>query len=103
MSFGFNRRDHLQRAGTMARKLAQTARRVAVSLSSGGLWQVVGFDQGDGEGEPPFEVPAFQGIGFASRPSGDTEAEAILVRLGEEQYAIVGLRDEDFDDPFDFG
>jgi len=76
--------------------IANAARRVAVTLSSGGLWQVAGFDRGDGDdSEPPFKVPAFQGIGFASRPSGDTEAEAILVRLGEEHFAIVGLRDED--------
>lgn len=96
MSFGFTRGDHTKRSGGMARRIANAARRVVVTLSTGGLWQVAGFDRGDGEdGEPPFQAPVFQGIGFASRPSGDTEAEAILVRLGEEAYAVVGLRDED--------
>ncbi len=83
----------LDRASSVARRLGGLVRRMLVSVSKGGQWQVQGH-----EGEADSDVPVFQGIGFASRPKdGAKGAEVILCQVGgaSGHPAIVALRDED--------
>lgn len=95
--------SQLRRIGLVARSAVDRAhtrlramiRRMVIAASSDGLWQVLGHeDEGDND------VPIFQGIGFASRPSAASvaagSAEAIVVKVGgaSGHPAIVATRDE---------
>jgi phage gp45-like len=82
-----------ERTSKVWTSIAALARRVALELTGGGMWQISGH-----EDETDDDVPAFQGIGFASRPaSGSTGAEAIVIKVGADSGhpVIVATRDED--------
>jgi phage gp45-like len=70
-------------------------RRLVIAATPGGLWQLLGH-----EDETEDDAPAFQGIGFASRPTQTSldagNAEAILVKIGGKSAhpVIVATRDE---------
>lgn len=68
-------------------------RRMAITASNGGLWQLMGPND-----EVMADVEVFQGVGFASRPEADSDsAEAIVVKVGGKlnHPVIVATRDED--------
>lgn len=80
-----------QATGSAATTMRNMIRRMVVGTSSGGIWQVLGFQ---GEGTP---APLFGGIGFHSRPKAGNRAEAIVLRVGagKSHAVIVATRDED--------
>lgn len=75
-------------------RVAGMVRRMAISLTTKVLWQLVGFRLPDGS----FEVvnaEAFTGIGFFSRPPTSGKPEAIVLSVGDASVpAIVAVRDE---------
>jgi phage gp45-like len=68
---------------------------MVVGITEGGLWQLLGHDD-----EVDEDVPVFQGIGFASRPSATSvtggRAEAVLLHVAgaSSHPVIVATRDE---------
>lgn len=70
-------------------------RRVAISLTTKALWQVVGFRSWDGSQETR-QVEVFPGLGFYARPPSSGSPEAIVVMIGADASspAIVATRDE---------
>lgn len=70
-------------------------RRVAISLTTKALWQVVGFKSWDGSQETR-QVEVFPGLGFYARPPSSGNPEAIVVMIGADASspAIVATRDE---------
>jgi phage gp45-like len=72
-------------------------RRMAVTLTTGVLWQVRGYKGGanaTGGDETPNYEP-FTGIGFYSTPPSSGKPEAIVTHYGSTKTgAIVALRDE---------
>jgi phage gp45-like len=85
-------RLHKERAGRLASAIQNLCRRMAVTLSGGGLWQLSGYAK-----EAPLpDVPVFSGIGFASRPEPGSDAEAIVLKVGAASGhpVIIAMRDE---------
>jgi phage gp45-like len=85
--------DQRDRESSLWTMVRNAIRRMVVEVSGGYLWQLGGHED---EGED--EVPAFQGIGFASRPpAGSAAAEAILVKIegASGRPVIVATHDED--------
>ena len=86
--------EFAQQIGGFRRQLAGIVRRMAVKVTEGGVWQVAGHLLFDGQRET---VPAenYPGIGLAARPPASDAVEAVVVQIGgQNQPAIVGLRDE---------
>lgn len=70
-------------------------RRLAITLTSGGIWQMVGHNL-PGNTKEIRKVEVFSGIGFASRPAAGANAEAVVVHVGGYPNPIaVAMRDED--------
>jgi phage gp45-like len=75
-------------------KVAGMVRRMAISLTSKVLWQLVGFQLPDGSKEVS-KAEAFTGIGFFARPPSSGSPEAIVVSVGDASAPmIVAVRDE---------
>jgi len=96
MSSRWTPQKHKALRGRVATRIGNLCRRVVLALTDGGLWQADGY-----EGEARADgVEAFQGIGYASRPSAtavtDGDAEAILLHVGGKSGhpVIVATRDE---------
>jgi len=71
-------------------------RRMLVSLTSaGGLWQLLGKEDGDGNRERASDVEAFQQIGFLSRPAAGSRAEGVVVKVGGESGHPVVIASRD--------
>jgi phage gp45-like len=73
-------------------ELRNLIRRLAISASEGGIWQLLGPDD-----EVMADVEVFQGIGYASRPeSSSTGAEAVVVKIGGKltHPVVIATRDE---------
>lgn len=71
-------------------------RRLVVKLTQAtGLWQLLGFEDADGNEELLNDVETFPGIGFSSRPKAGSRAEVVVVRIGGESGhpVIVATRD----------
>ncbi|MGE0547621.1 MAG: hypothetical protein AB7O24_04235 [Kofleriaceae bacterium] len=67
---------------------------MAVRLTTGTRWQLVGHRVGS-ESETPDAEP-FTGIGFYARPRTTSKAEAVLASVGEASHAVaIATRDED--------
>jgi hypothetical protein len=82
--------------GTAARRLAGLVRRLAVKVTSGTFWQVVGHLLFDNKTPETLDAEVFSGGGFYWRPKAGANAEAIVVFPGgPENPVIVGMRDED--------
>jgi hypothetical protein len=75
-------------------RIAGTVRRMAISLTSKVLWQLVGFRQLDGSIEVT-NAEAFTGIGFYARPPRSAAPEAIVVSIVDATTPmIIAVRDE---------
>lgn len=86
--------DHAQAHGASGRRLAGLVRRMAVKLTKGPLWQLLGHKV-KGEQESPDAEP-FSGIGFYARPRSGSKAEAALIAIGQAAHSvIIATRDED--------
>lgn len=69
-------------------------RRMAVTLTAKALWQLAGFNLGDGNTET-FNAELFTGVGVYARPPSSGKPEAIVVSVGAAKtMVIVGIRDE---------
>jgi hypothetical protein len=78
------------------REVFGAIRRMAITLTSRALWQLIGHDLPDGRKEArPANV--FSGIGFFARPKATDRAEAIVLfpGAGAGHPAIVAMRNED--------
>lgn len=87
--------DFAIQVGAFRRQMAGLARRMLVTLTGGGVWQVIGHVLFDSQRETR-QVENYPGIGFAARPpKGTTSAEAVVIQLGgQNNPAIVATRDE---------
>lgn len=89
-----DREDFAKELSEWYRLLRGMVRRVAVTLTSGVKWQVLGQRAGQG-GDETWDVEPFTGIGFYARPPSSGNPEAIAVALGgAKSTAIVATRDE---------
>jgi hypothetical protein len=79
------------------RKFLGMVRRMAVTVTSGAFWQVVGGLLLDGVTKETRAAEPFSGIGFYARPAPGVNAEAIVLNVGAapENPVIVATRDED--------
>lgn len=87
--------DFAAQTGKTLRLLHGMIRRMAVVLTDGTLWRLLGQRGGQG-GDETREVENFSGIGFYARPpssGGNPEAIAVAV-AGGKNMAIVATRDE---------
>lgn len=76
------------------RLVQSMARRMAIKLSSGTLWQVAGGRDAEGNTET-HQVENFSGIGFYARPPSGGKPEAVVIWLGGHRSpTIVATRDE---------
>lgn len=84
-------RDETGRAATAA---FGAIRRMAITLTAKALWQLTGFNLGDGNVET-FNGEVFGGIGFYARPPSSGKPEAIAIAVGgSKTMVVVGVRDE---------
>jgi len=85
-----------RQSGTEARAVAGMIRRMAVKLTSGAFWQLLGHLLLDSRTPESFTAEVFGNIGFHSRPKAGANSEAIVAFIGGAQNpVIVGTRDED--------
>lgn len=80
-------------------QLAGLVRRMAISLTSKVLWQLVGFRlpdaQGGATGQEIVNAEPFTGIGFYARPPSSGAPEAIVVSVSDANAPmIIAVRDE---------
>jgi hypothetical protein len=77
------------------RDLVGRIRRMAITLTSKALWQLVGHALPDGRKEPR-TADVFSGIGFYARPRSSDRAEAMVLFPGGAGHpVVVGTRNED--------
>lgn len=87
-------RDYMADVGPDAVRSMGLVRRMAISLTTKVLWQLVGFRLPGGDSET---LPAdpFTGIGHYARPPAGSKPEAIAVMVGDAKTpVIVAVRDE---------
>lgn len=86
---------HGDSVSTSVRELYGKVRRMAIGVTSS-LWQVIGHLLLDGKIEAK-DAEAFSGLGFYARPKAGSNAEAIVIFLGEggSSPAVIACRDED--------
>lgn len=78
----------------LARDAAGAVRRMAITLTSGTLWRVVGHVLLDGSRETK-DTEVFGALGFYSRPAPGANAEAVVVHPGgAANPVIIATRDE---------
>lgn len=78
------------------RSIAGMVRRMAVSLTDGGVWRAIGHLLLDNRTREVRDAEVFGGIGFAARPKAGANAEAIVVFPGgSSNPVIIATRDED--------
>lgn len=86
--------DFARETDPLLLRLKTSIRRMAVSLTTKVLWQLVGHKLPDGTTETVNAEP-FNGIGFYALPPSDGKPEAIVLQVGGSQtLVIVGVRDE---------
>jgi len=85
-------REETRRAAVRFRGLI---RRMAISATEGGLWQLLGPKDEAGAAEVAADVEVFQGIGYASRPQ-DGKGEVVVVKIGGAltHPVVIATRDE---------
>lgn len=87
--------ERADQTGDLARRVAGIVRRMAVGVTSGTFWQVLGHELLDRTTETR-DAEVFGGVGIVARPPSGTRAEAIVVFPGgASQPMIVGARDLD--------
>lgn len=71
-------------------------RRVAISLTSAGTWQVIGHLLLDGKTREVRNAEVFGGVGFHARPPAGANAEGIVAFVGGAANPhLIATRDED--------
>lgn len=82
--------------GRALRVAESVARRMRIAASRGALWLLNGAKDFDGNTEAD-EAEAFEGVGFASRPSAGSNSEAITLKIGGSSghSVIIATRDRD--------
>lgn len=86
--------DHARSISDETRGARGAIRRMAIKVTKRVYWQLTGHRIGRTVEAPEAEV--FSGVGFYARPRPSSRAEAVLVRIGEAQHAvIIATRDED--------
>lgn len=87
--------DFAAQIGAFRREVAGIVRRVVVTRSTGGIWQMLGHALFDASRKETREVENYPGIGLAARPPDNGQAEAIVVNVGgPNNPAMVATRDE---------
>ncbi len=83
-----------ERRGKATNTLRNMARRMDLAATSGALWGLEGFTDGDGNVERD-EAENFSGVGFYSRPV-EGAGEAVIVKVGADSGhpAVVATRDQ---------
>lgn len=83
-----------EETGRAANAAFGAIRRMAITLTSRVLWQLTGFDLGDGNKET-VNGELFTGIGFFAKPPSSGAPEAIAVAVGgAKTMVILGVRDQ---------
>lgn len=89
-------REWREQISTDRRTWTGMIRRMAITLTNGAFWQVVGHLLIDGKTKETREAEVFSGIGFYARPKARANAEALVVFPGgAANPVVVGTRDED--------
>lgn len=91
-------RDFRKRVSRGVLELANLARRVVFSATSGGRWAVQGYETEDGiEGDDDDPVDLFPGIGIYAKPASGDNAEGVMLHVGgrADHPTIVATRNED--------
>lgn len=87
--------DFRAEVSAAARDVAGLVRRMAITLTSRPLWQLVGHLLLDGTTRETRDAEPFTGVGFYSRPPADGNPEAVVVFAGAGgKPLIVATRDE---------
>lgn len=87
--------DWRREVSSSVRTGAAMIRRMAVTLTSGAFWRVVGHKLIDGKPETR-DAEVFSGIGFYSRPKAGHQVDALVVFPGgAANPIIIATRDED--------
>lgn len=87
--------DFAEMAGGFRRELAGIVRRMTVSRSGTGIWQLAGHLLLDGLKRETREVENYSGIGIYARPPDNGSAEGIAVNVGgPNNPALIAMRDE---------
>jgi hypothetical protein len=89
-----DRQDHAKETGETLRSLRGMVRRLAITLTDGVLWQLLGQRGGQG-GDEVIHLEVFPNIGFYSRPpkTGKPEAIAVAIAAAAKGRVVVGTRD----------
>ncbi len=89
-------REHRDEVSPETRDWRGMVRRVAIKLTSGSIWQVMGHRLLSGDKETR-DAEAFSNVGFFSRPPAGANAEAVEVHPGgfASGPLIIATRDED--------
>lgn len=88
--------DRRDQTSPGARDVLGMVRHMAVTLTDGAFWQVVGHLLIDNRTREAKPAEPFSGVGFYSRPAPGANVEAIVVHAGGAQNPkIVATRDED--------
>ena len=88
-----NPRDAISRGAVAVRTML---RRMSVGHSANGLWQLLGYVDGEYE-DTEDDTPVFEGIGIAARPAVDSSgAEVIVAKVGGKSghAVVIATRDE---------
>lgn len=94
MKHRYDAEANAQSISDETRRLFGAIRRLAVRVTKGAIWQVLGHRINNVEEFVDGEL--FSGIGFFSRPRKKSRAEAIVVSIGDSRHSvIIATRDED--------
>lgn len=86
--------EHARATDGWFAEIANTVRRMAITLTTQALWQLAGVRNLDGSTET-INIEPFLGIGLFARPPSSGSPEAIVVFAGGPKAgAIVAVRDE---------
>ena len=88
--------DFAKEIGAFRRTVSGLIRRMVVSITDGGIWQMLGHKLIDPTQRETRDVELYPGIGHYARPPSNTgNAEAVVVNIGDQNNpAIVATRDE---------
>jgi phage gp45-like len=85
-----------EQISSQRRSIAGMVRRMAITLTNGGVWRAIGHLLLDSRTREARDAEVFGGIGFAARPKAGANAEAIVVFPGgSSNPVIIATRDED--------
>jgi hypothetical protein len=89
-------KDWRDETATTRREAVGMVRHMAVTLTAGSIWRVMGHLMLDSSTREAHDATVYQGIGFFGRPKANANVEAIVVFPGGAANAVViAVRDED--------